>query len=75
MMQQKSTTDVRAIGKSVVLYTNDNRVLEHFWDCPKVLKKLRYEQTQGKKTVCTGVDLYFPIEDQKWLKSELKTLE
>lgn len=74
-MLLKPTIDIRDCGKSIVLFTNDTGVYKHFHDCPKVLKRSFYEQTQGKKTVFVGVDLYFLAEDQKWLRKELKNLQ
>jgi hypothetical protein len=54
-------------GRTVLLYTNDNRVYRRLRDSGKLVKVVPYEQEQGGKVAMVGVDVYFPKEYRKWL--------
>jgi len=71
--KQLTTTELRSLGDSrtVVLYTNDNRVYRKIRDSVKPIKIVPYEQEQRGKMVMVAVDLYFPKEYRKWLEENL----
>jgi hypothetical protein len=62
-------TELRDLGdnRTVVIYTNDNRVYRNLCESVKPIKIVPYEQEQGGKLTMLGVDLYFPKEYRKWL--------
>jgi len=66
-------TELRNLGdnRTVVLYTNDNRVYRKIRDSAKPIKIVPYEQEQGGKIVMVGVDIYFPKEYRKWLEKDI----
>ena len=68
--RQATVTELRDLGdhRTVVLYTNDNRVYSKIRDSVKPIKIVPYEQEQGAKIVMVGVDIYFPKEYRKWLE-------
>ena len=67
--KQAIRTELRDFGdnKTIVLYTNDNRVYSKFRDSVKPIKIVPYEQKQVGRVVMVGVDIYFPKEYRKWL--------
>ena len=67
--KQAIRTELRDFGdnKTIVLYTNDNRVYSKFRDSVKSIKIVPYEQKQVGRVVMVGVDIYFPKEYRKWL--------
>ncbi len=66
-------TELRDFGdnKTVVLYTNDNRVYRQLRESTKLIKIVQYEQEQRGKLALVAVDLYFPKECLKWLKKNI----
>ncbi len=66
-------TELRNLGdhRTVVLYTNDNRILRKIRDSVEPIKIVPYEQEQGAKMVMVGVDIYFPKEYRKWLEENI----
>ena len=66
-------TELRDLGdnRTLVLYTNVNRVYRKFRDSVKFIKIVPYEQEQGGKVVMVGVDIYFPKEYRKWLEKNI----
>ena len=66
-------TEIRNLGdnRTIVLYTNDNRVHRKIRDSIKPIKIVPYEQEQGAKIVMVGVDIYFPKEYRKWLEKSI----
>ena len=65
--RQVIVTELRNLGdnRTIVLYTNDNRVYRKVLESVKPIKIVPYEQ--GGKLAVLGVDLYFPKEYRKWL--------
>jgi hypothetical protein len=72
-MGQTLVTEIRNLGdnRTVVLYTNDNRVYRKIRDSIKPIKIVPYEQEQGTKIVMVGVDVYFPKEYRQWLEKNI----
>ena len=72
--KQSIRTELRDFGdnKTVVLYTNDNRVYRQFRDSAKLIRIVPYEQEQRGKLALVAVDLYFLKECRKWLKNRIK---
>jgi len=72
--KQAIRTELRDFGddKTIVLYTNDNRVYRQLRESAKLIKIVPYEQEQGGELALVAVDLYFPKECRKWLKNRLK---
>ena len=66
-------TELRNLGdgRTIVLYTNDNRVYRKVLESVKPIKVVPYEQEQGGKVVMVGVDLYFTKEYRKWLRKNI----
>ena len=66
-------TELRNLGdnRTVVLYTNDNRVYRKLLEAVNPVKIVPYEQEQGGKVAMVGVDLYFPKEHRKWLEKNI----
>ena len=66
-------TELRYLGdnRTLVLYTNDNRVYRKFRDSVEFTKIVPYEQEQGGKVVMVGVDIYLPKEYRRWLKKNI----
>ncbi|MFQ6114201.1 MAG: hypothetical protein ACE5NG_08940 [bacterium] len=66
-------TELRDLGdnRTVVLYTNDNRVYRKLRNSVEPIKIVPYEQEQGAKVAIVGVDLYFPKEYRKWLEKNI----
>lgn len=66
-------TELRNLGddRTIVLYTNDNRVYRKVLESVKPVKIVPYEQEQGGKVAMIGVDLYFPKEYRKWLEKNI----
>lgn len=71
--RQAIVTELRDLGdhRTVVLYTNDNRVYRKIRDSIKPIKTVPYEQEQRAKIVMVGVDIYFPKEYRKWLEENI----
>jgi len=71
--RQAIVTEIRDLGdnRTLVLYTNDNRVYRKFRDSVKCIKIVPYEQEQEGKIVMVGVDIYFPKEYRKWLEKNI----
>jgi hypothetical protein len=65
-----SVTELRNLGdnRTIVLYTNDNRVYRKILYSVEPIKIVPYEREQGAKMVMVGVDIYFPKEYRKWLE-------
>ena len=72
--KQAIRTELRDFGdnKTIVLYTNDNRVYRQLRDSAKLIKIVPYEQEQRGKVVMVGVDIYFPKECRKWLEKSIR---
>ena len=66
-------TELRNLGdgRTIVLYTNDNRVYRKVLESVKPIEIVPYEQEQGGKLTMLGVDLYFPKEYRKWLEKNI----
>jgi len=66
-------TELRELGdnKTLVLYTNDNRVYSKFRDSIEPIKIVPYEQEQQGKLVMVGVDIYILKEYRKWLEKNV----
>ena len=71
--RQSIVTELRNLGddRTIVLYTNDNRVYRKVLESVKPIKIVPYEQEQGGKLALLGVDLYFFKEYRKWLKKNI----
>ena len=71
--KQAIRTELRDFGdnKTIVLYTNDNRVYRQFRDSAKLIRIVPYEQEQRGKLALVAVDLYFPKECREWLKKNI----
>ena len=71
--KQSIRTELRDFGdnKTVVLYTNVNRVYRQLRESTKLIKIVQYEQEQRGKLALVAVDLYFPKECRKWLKKNI----
>jgi hypothetical protein len=71
--RQALVTELRNLGdnRTVVLYTNDNRVYRKIRDSIKPIKIVPYEQEQGAKIVMVGVDIYFPKKYRKQLEKDI----
>ena len=71
--RQAIVTELRDLGdnRTLVLYTNDNRVYRKIRDSVEFTKIVPYEQEQGGKVVMVGVDLYFTKEYRKWLRKNI----
>ena len=71
--RQAIVTEIRDLGdnRTLVLYTNDNRVYRKFRDSVEFTKIVPYEQEQGGKVVMVGVDIYFTREYRKWLRKNI----
>jgi len=71
--RQATVTELRGLGdnRTLVLYTNDNRVYRNLRDSVKPIKIVPYEQERGGKAALVAVDLYFPKEYQKWLEKNI----
>jgi hypothetical protein len=67
--RQSIVTELRNLGddRTIVLYTNDNRVYRKVLESVKPVKIVPYEQEQGGRIVIVGVDVYLPKEYRKWL--------
>ena len=67
--KQAIRTELRDFGdnKTIVLYTNDNRVYRQLQDSTKLIKIVPYEQEQRGKLALIAVDVYLPKEYRKWL--------
>jgi hypothetical protein len=65
--------ELRNLGdnRTIVLYTNDNRVYRKVLESAKPIKIVPYEQEQGGRVTVLGVDLYFPNEYRKWLEKNV----
>jgi len=66
-------TELRELGdnKTLVLYTNDNRVYSKIRDSIEPIKIVPYEQEQQGKLVMVGVDIYILKEYRKWLEKNV----
>ena len=75
MMAERQTpvTELRELGdnKTLVLYTNDNRVYSKIRDSIEPIKIVPYEQEQQGKLVMVGVDIYILKEYRKWLEKNV----
>lgn len=71
--RQALVTELRNLGdkRTVILYTNDNRVYRKIRDLVEPIKIVPYEQEKGGKVVMVGVDIYFPKECRKWLEKNI----
>ena len=71
--KQAIRTELRDFGdnKTIVLYTNDNRVYRQLQDSTKLIKIVPYEQEQRGKLALIAADLYFPKEYRKWLEKNI----
>ena len=71
--RQALVTDLRELGdnKTLVLYTNDNRVYRKIRDSIKPIKIVPYEQERNGKVDMVGVDIYLPKKYRKWLAKNI----
>ena len=73
MMAERQTPvmELRELGdnKTLVLYTNDNRVFTRIRDSIDVVKIVPYEQEQRGKMV--SADIYILKKHQKWLDKNI----
>ena len=71
--RQAIVTELRDLGdnRTLVLYTNDNRVYRQLQDSTKLIKIVPYEQEQRGKLALIAVDVYLPKEYRKWLKKNI----
>jgi len=71
--RQPIVTELRNLGdsKTIVVYTNDDRIYRNLCDSVRPIKIVPYEQEQGGKIAIVGVDLYFPKEYRKWLEKRI----
>ena len=71
--RQGIVTELRNLGddRTIVLYTNDNRVYRKVLESVKPIKIVPYKQEQGGRLTVVGVDLYFPKEYRKWLEKNI----
>ena len=71
--KQAIRTELRDFGdnKTIVLYTNDNRVYRQLQDSTKLIKIVPYEQEQRGKLALIAVDVYLPKEYRKLLKKNI----
>ena len=66
--------EIRDFGdkRTIVLYTDENKVYQKYRDLKKVIKVIPYTQTQTikkeQKEVMVGVDIYFPKTSKNWLE-------
>lgn len=71
--------EIRDFGdkKTIVLYTDENKVYQRLKQSVKCFKVIPYEQGQYSKrgVVMVGVDLYFHKKYQKWLEGKLRNNE
>ena len=65
--------EIRNFGdkRTIVLYTDENKVYQKYRDLKKVIKVIPYTQTQTikkeQKEVMVGADIYFPKTSKNWL--------
>jgi hypothetical protein len=73
--RQETVTELRSLGdsKTMVVYTNENRVYKNLQESVKPLKVVLYEQEQEGKIATVGADLYFPASCRKLLEKLLET--
>lgn len=71
--RQAIVTELRNLrdNRTVVVYTNDNRVYRKLQDLGKPIKIVPYQQEQGGKVAIVGVDLYFRKEYRRWLEQNI----
>jgi hypothetical protein len=70
--EQSIVAELRNLGdgRTIVLYTNDNRVYRKVLELANPIKIVPYEQAQGGKSTMLGAGLYFPKEYRDWLEKK-----
>jgi len=70
------TTEIRDFGdnKTIVLYTDEQKLYRQLKDSTKCFKVVPYEQEQysNRRVAVVGADLYFPKRYRAWVERRIR---